>query len=163
MFNPFKKKDDLGSFKLDEESLPSVTEQNGGTPATPTSSGDDLGMPNFDNMKTEQSFGSSPIGTNPSSPGAPTNPFAAASSNPFASQSSVPLDNQVQQQNDDLHKDLTKAKLEMIESKVALLDSKVTNMDAKLDKIYQLILCEVSDETKARLNVGDALNSLKRR
>lgn len=160
MFNPFKKKDDFSSFKLDEESLPSMTEQNTGMSSYQNGSSDDYGMPNFDNVKTEQSFNSNPVSTNPTSLSAPSNPFASSSS-PFTS-SSMPVQSS-NESNSSLHNDLAKAKLEMIESKVALIDAKIANMDHKIDMIYQLILSEVSDETKARFNVGNALNSLKKR
>jgi tRNA A-37 threonylcarbamoyl transferase component Bud32 len=108
---------------------------------------------------------SSSLPTNPVST-TPENSFSESNNfdNPFNNpQQNNQMQHQVEQNNtnDNLHKDITKAKIETIESRITLIDAKLASIDQKLEIITKLIQEEVSEETKRKLNVQSMMGNIK--
>jgi len=138
MLNPFKKKDD--GFKLDETSLPSLNDSNNISPSL-----------NSNNLDVEESF-PEPSFTNSSVISNNTVLGSSFSSQPNSINENI---------NNNLHNDLIKTKIDSLESKINLIEVKISNMDQKLETIYQLILNEVSEETRRKFKVDSMMKNIK--
>ena len=178
MFNPFKKKDE---FKLDDIKLPSLND-------TPD---DNFSLPSLDNNNDTNSLGgidnnptntmptSDPLGSNTPSPDLNSNPFNNPSNSSSFDGSSIqpqndfnPNINPMLQPNtsadtnsnidNSQHQEITKAQIETIISKITLLDARQQNMEQKIDLIYQILLNEISEDTKRKLNIDSMMNSIRK-
>ncbi len=179
MFNPFKKKDD---FNLDEMSLPSLSDI--GNNSSANSLPDLNNLPNsndnsFDTTNNEINSNMSGSLGNPneinSSMGNPTvnsnqeqtNPFAdnLSSDNKFnALVNTTPTfsqNNQQLNQTDVIQTDIIKSKLESIEAKSQLTEVRLSTIEQKIEIIYQMLLNEISDDTKQKLNINNMMNSIR--
>lgn len=81
--------------------------------------------------------------------------------NPFTNESSVPNTSTQTNQSQDLHNEISKAKLDTISSKMEVLEHRVSNIDNKLDLILKLIQAEVSTETKMKINIDEKMNQFR--
>lgn len=168
MFNPFKKKDD--GFKLDDYSLPSLSESGDGLPKNDLLTASNLptgDLPNLDsNSPSSNPFSqdNSQQGKGPNSDLNPNTDNAFNSFNPMNNRISTPptLPSASNSMNsDNFHNDIIKAKLETMESKISLMDARMANMEQKMEMIFQLIAAEVSDETKRKFKVKSMMNNIK--
>jgi len=65
------------------------------------------------------------------------------------------------QDNSNMDAQISKAKLEAMDSKVTLIDARLSSIEQKLELLTRLILEEVSDETKRKLNIQSMTKSFK--
>lgn len=131
MFNVFKKKEN--SFSLDDYSLPNLN-------STQSTSGNQTNLSNFSDSEL--------INQTPK--------FEETSySSPFNQYNQNNL-NDVSSNND-----YNKAKIETMEAKISLIDAKISSIDNKLDVIYQILLNEISDETKRKMKLQNMMETLK--
>jgi len=172
MFNPFKKKEK--EFKLDESTLPSLTEHQENQVGSSTSGSLN---PHFDenpninlheetpNFESQSFAGNTQPNQNPGN-----NPFQnnLSSNNSFNSLanttpgfSSNPNPNTYQEKPNNYQNDLLLAKVESMESKISLSEAKLTSIEQKLELLYRMFLEEVSEETKKKLNIQDMMSSVK--
>lgn len=155
MFNPFKRKDN--EFKLDDYSLPTLGDTHLSNDSKEKSF-DDMGISsdssfNFGSNSSSHEFNSGNSFGGASESSFHTNSFSTSS--PKSSNNSL---NDIQSVNSDI----IKAKLETLESKTTLIDARLANMEQKLELLNQLILAEVSDETKQKLNVQSMMNKIRK-
>jgi hypothetical protein len=148
MFNPFKKKE--SEFKLDELELPSISE-NKEEPINSPETNTLNEAPITENDPTKMPQENFPINNEPS-PQFP-NPFVNNAQTQDTSQSNPHMQN--------MHNDITKAKLDSMESKVTLIDARLSSIEQKLELLNKLILEEVSDETKRKLKVQSMMSNIK--
>lgn len=62
-----------------------------------------------------------------------------------------------------LHDEVSRVKIDSIESKVQLMDAKISNVDNKLNLILKILENEISDETKKRLRLDEMVDSFKKK
>ncbi|NQZ85853.1 MAG: hypothetical protein HRU03_09100 [Nanoarchaeales archaeon] len=179
MFNPFKKKEEDG-FQMNDMELPSLGDMDSptmpnsnnepsnmqmpelggldGTPSMPAQS-DPMGMPNLESQDDtlDQTPGIGGLNDSNSTPSFETQPIPITPANEVSSvQSSSGTS---EQQN--LHNEVSKAKLDNIGTRMELLENKITKIDNKLDLILQLIQAEVSTETKMKLNMDAKMQQFR--
>jgi len=149
---PFKKKE-KDDFKLDEISLPSISDSDSGFNSDSSNS-----MPEMPRLDTSSDFSSQNSMNNPLSDNlSEKNSFnSLANTTPTFSGG-----NNLAEDTSSLHNDLLKAKMELVESKVSIMDSKIDKIDKKLDVIYAAIMHEVSDATKQKLSVSNMMESVR--
>lgn len=163
---PFLKKKDK-SYKLNDYELPKLSDQSAAPPAndSPATSGATL----------------PPVPTSDPTPPAPSGPtFDESAYQDLPSQPSSNLDSslapsfaQVQPPSspsqptdfntDSLHSEVSRVKIDAMETKLNLLDAKMSSVDSKLTFIIEVLDREMSDETKEELKKSDVMNSLKKR
>ena len=161
MFNPFKKKEEDKSFKLDEYSLPSVSDQTGQPPAetpgtNPLPGADPMGPTDATskfNPTVPEHQDNYDSYTGPSFPPAQSPGLGASA---FEKQAQEPMA-------DNTHQEISKAKIEALEAKVSLMDARLATIDQKLEVIYQMLAAEISEDTRRRLNVQSMVESAKRK
>jgi hypothetical protein len=156
MFNPFKKKDT--GFKLDESSLPSLSDIKENTPIAEnihTNSSPELNTNTNLNLPDLNTQNSMPIDETP----IPVN-------NPFETQNSFsgPMNLSEPQQTpiQNMHNDIVKAKIDAMESKITLIDAKLSSIEQKLELLNKLILEEVSEDTKRKLKINSMMSNIKK-
>ncbi len=166
MFNPFKKKDN--EFKLDDYELPSLNSQPQNTSLQPSSnienpfeSNSTTQTDNYD-FSNNQTSTSSPLSqlsqeNRFSQPNNFDNPFANPQQNNQSSSQQIEKNNT----NNTLNNDITKAKLDTMDSKITLIDAKLASIDQKLEILTKLIHEEVSEETKRKLSVQNMMKNIK--
>jgi len=174
MFNPFNKKKD--EFKLDDIKLPSLNDTSDSDFSLPSSSNNDLSLSNDNinsfssnndlNMSSTPSndFSSPNLTSNNNVPDFSSSP-ASSNINPML-QSNPSLDNNTnntENNSANQHQEITRAQIETMISKLTLLDARQQNMEQKLDLVYQIILNEVSEDTKRKLNIDSMMNSVRNR
>ncbi|MDA3855568.1 MAG: hypothetical protein PF569_04880 [Candidatus Woesearchaeota archaeon] len=178
MFNPFKKKEN--EFKLDDYELPSLGDS--------TPNNEELmqsPFPTNPSLETTQQNNPSEIPNSiPSQTNSHENSFNEEEylkngntqaqqqfSNPYMNtQLNTPQENQQQDYNNNnqnsntqnLHNDITKAKLDSIESRVTLMDSKLSSIEQKLEILTKLIMEEVSEETKRKLKLDNMMDKVRK-
>lgn len=152
--NPFKKKEDY-SFKLDDYSLPSLSESNTQSldVGNEFSPGNDFSS--NQNQSNDFSMGNMNAGNNFST-------SSLASSNPFPTQNTQPMMQETKSMDNNYHNDLSKAKLETIEAKTALIEARLSSMEHKLELIFQMLSHEVSDETRRKIKVDGMMNNFRK-
>jgi len=153
MLNPFKKKEN--SFKLDEYSVPSLNEsKNQGFSNNGNLSSSSLGeeMPsNISNSGLPESSNQYGVINNDIQTMNQANPIISGS-NPINS-GVGPISNNSQTINSNSD-ELLKVKLDNLDNKLSLLENKFLNLEQKIDLIYNLILNEVSEETKRKISMN---------
>lgn len=149
MFNPFKKKEK--EFKLDDISLPSLNETttNNNYNDNLNSNNDEFNNNNFNN--------NNPISNNLSS----SNSFnSIANTTPtFSNNTGFNNNNDASIQ---INNDIITTKIESLNNKLTLTNAKIDNIEQKLEIIYRMMIEEVSDDTKKKLNVENMMNSIRR-
>ena len=175
MFNPFNKKKD--EFKLDDIKLPSLNDTSDSDFNLPSTSNDntnsfsnnnnDLNLPNNDfNMGSTPSedFSSPNLESSNNVPDFNNTP-ANSNINPMLQSNSSPIEptNNIDNNHNNQHQEITRAQIETMMSKLTLLDARQQNMEQKLDLVYQIILNEVSEDTKRKLNIDNMMNSIRNR
>ena len=150
--NPFKKKEkdfgldneipslkDLGSSSgpLDNQSMPFSQQE----PSNPM-------PPNSNNMN---SFNQNLTNNNPIPP---QNDFQSFPPPQQPQQQPFPQQNQQQFEQQNNQNDIYKAKIESLESKVDLLNNKLNTQEEMLKQIYNILIEEVSEDTKSRLQLN---------
>jgi hypothetical protein len=178
MFGFMKKKEDDG-FKLDESKLPSLSDTNSNapfpeenipptsdlpqTPAPVNPQDDPFAVP--DDHPDRDLYNQARDYTPESAmtrAGNPTNLGASPNSNFMPNQQQkMPEAQDGNQQVTNLHPELLMAKIESMESRMTLLDAKISNQNQKLELIYQLIMNEVSEDTKRKLKVQSMAQDIK--
>jgi len=153
MFNPFKKKKD--DFSLNDLTLPSLGDVNNNQPTEPSL---DLNQ-SISNPKESEIV-------NPNQ-----NPFAdnLSANNSFNSlANTTPTFSNNNSNNNinstsNLNEDLINTKIENTNAKLSLIDSKIDRVENKLDLIYRILLEEISDTTKQKLNIKNIESDLNNR
>jgi len=54
-----------------------------------------------------------------------------------------------------------KTKIDSLESKTNLIEAKISNVENKLEMIYQILLEEISDETKKKLKLSSMMSKIR--
>ncbi len=144
MYNPFKKEDK--GFNLDNIKLPSLNEMEDSNKSFFTNTNENKPIMQSVSNNNEN------IQTNPSF----SNPFSMQ--NNLEQQPNMSKNPFEQPQKQDLSSELIKGKIELIENKIEIIQTNMISLNAKMDMIYNMLLCEVSEETKQKLN----LNNIKR-
>lgn len=169
--NPFKKKED--DFTLNEAELPSLSDSmsNESSPSSDFPSLPDIGS----TPSSDLGSGYPPSSPTPSPeenvqglPGlsSQTNDFSSSpslpSSNPFDTSGSTSTpESSSGGANQDLHNEISRVKLETMDSKLVLMDARMAAMEQKLELIFQMISSEVSEETKRKLKVDSMMNKIR--
>lgn len=173
MFNPFKKKDD--SYKLDEMSLPSMSSQGSNLQSLDTTTNQqgninsNISSPNFDNhpasvdnYENTQMAQDQPYNENkfPSQNIAPMNSFSNSSydQQPNSYQPSSLSQSSIQNENTsnslNTSSDISAVQLETLDKKMSLLDTRISIMEDKINKIYEMLTLEVSEDTRTKVHVN---------
>jgi hypothetical protein len=63
--------------------------------------------------------------------------------------------------NNDIHNQISKSKLDTIEAKVTLIDARIYSMEQKIELMFQMISSEVSEETRRKLKVDSMMKNIK--
>ncbi len=180
--NPFKKKDN--TYKLDEHTLPSLSETMsdnnpsadqqsasfpdsglpdlGSSPSYASNDDFSLNQPASQGVEMPQSFslhGSEDASMNvsPQSMGTANGNFHPS---PFPQQHSQ--NNNSSQEKSDINNEISKHKIESMEAKITLIDARLSNIEQKLELLNKLILEEISDETKRKLNVQSMMGNIRK-
>ncbi len=153
--NPFKKEEDSG-FQLDEYSLPSLNDSSNPSQGIGNNNSDLPTLPENNSFNTGQT----------PSLNDETNPYNTGLNNslPSSFESQTPQFNNSNLDNsssNSLHNDISKAKMETIEAKLSLMDARQSAMEQKINMIYEMILNEVSPETKKKLKLKSMMDSLR--
>lgn len=156
MFNPFKKKED-NEFKLDHMELPTIGDKNNVGNENQVSE-PNLAVPQLPEMNSSNdNLALSNQGTDLSS-----NPTMDLNSNPFANNSIGNHNNETDlSANNNLHSEISKTKIDSLDSKVTLIDARLSNMEQKLEMIFQMISNEVSEDTKRKFKVDSMMKNIK--
>ena len=143
-------------FKLDEHSLPSMSDDLSTPSLEDTLPLDSPAIPELPQETPSSDLGSpvTPIDTSMDSSTSFQNPIIGGT--PVSQE---PITNN--QDNSNLHNDIVKTKIDSLDAKVTLMEAKISNVEQKLEVIYQLILSEVSDETKRKIKVGIMMDTVK--
>lgn len=146
--NPFKKKED--GFSLDNYSLPTVKEQE----KNQNPMGFDNSLPNsnsnFGDMSSQSGTDNNSFLPPVQQPQQDQNSFSQFPSNDVNSQS-----NNFSQSNSRdpyVQQEISRTRLDTIEAKLSLIQSKMSNLENTLEKVYEMLSYEISDETKQKLN-----------
>ena len=139
MFNPFKKKDE--GFSLDDYSLPSLNN---------SINKNEINNDNVSDLSDEQLINQTPKFEE--------NSFSTPAFNNSQYQNNFQENNN---NNNNNNNDLTKAKLETIETRVSLIDVRMSSIEQKLEMIYQMLSLEISDETKKKLKIQSMMDNIK--
>lgn len=151
-FNPFKKNDEK-EFKLNEHDLPSLND----SPGIGKSSDFGISEPNL--AGSSNSLGGLGSMNNSSSPPMPEPSYGSIDSWNDASSGKKP---EMNNSNDgSTHNEISKSKLETIETKVTLIDTRLSSIEQKIELMYQLISSEVSEETKRKFKVNSMMKEIK--
>lgn len=174
MLNPFKKKNN--EFKLDDYDVKSMSENNN---YDSSSSNMDNSSQNFsptseeNQLNSQNSFASTMPNSNPENQtmGGQASSFPSVSSSSFSGPIETPRTSQSFSGGFDSNpssmgmnnssNDLINAKLEGIENKMALTDAKIANIEHKLNIIYNILMAEVSDQTKQKFSVNSMMDSVR--
>jgi len=159
--NPFKKKEE--DFTLNETELPSLSD------SMPQSFDDNSNYSGLDlpDLPSSPSMPSLDENVQPlSGLSSQTSSFGATQpENPFATSSPSVPEQPVQQNqtgtNQDLHNEISRVKLETIDSKMILMDARLSAIEQKLELVFQMISSEVSEDTKRKLKVDSMMNRIK--
>ncbi|MFW5704921.1 MAG: hypothetical protein ACOCXG_03675 [Nanoarchaeota archaeon] len=177
-----KKKKDNG-FELDNETLPSLSEQQGNSnpqqPSTTSSSSTDSSMgngasslPELPELPKQGNFPQDEYSNHADADllreAEKTPPMQSMNNSGFQNPFEQEMNSQQSQmpQNGvaggkDFNSELLKTKIDSMENHLNLLDAKFSNLDKKLEVIYQMIAAEVSDETKKRLRIKSMMDEVK--
>lgn len=153
--NPFKKKE--AGFKLDDYSVPSMSEVNNSSNATTGLSTNT--PPNFDSNASLSSVSNN---TSSFDSGFDTGPSSMYSQS-MGESGIIPSQSQYDDGSGDVKMGIVKEKIEIIGAKMELLDSKMTNIEQKLDFIYNVLMHEISDDTKRKVSTQNMMNSARNR
>jgi hypothetical protein len=186
MFNPFKKKEENG-FQMNDMELPSVGTNNFSPDSNFNKTPNNFEMPELPSLDSQnstnpmdtpnmqssnQSFENTPgiesmnqMNSTPSFDTQAANTDENTNSqNPFSKNQNIQDNSSVNNNNNsdqNLHNEISKAKLDTISSKMEILEHKVSNIDNKLDLILKLIQAEVSTETKIKVNMDEKMSQFR--
>ena len=178
--NPFKKKEN--DFKLDEHELPSMSnienasnepsDLNNNTTTDSTIQDNQINNDNLNTSMNDMSTSNPFNGINNIDTSGNDSLLANQSSNmnSFNDNSQASFSNPIEQQNTniqtqsnntDMNSQINKANIESMNSKMTLVDARLSNIEHKLEVLNNLILAEISEETKRKVNINSAMNNLK--
>lgn len=153
MFNPFKKKKvEDNSYKLDEYSLPSISDQNKNSYEQTSQQGlSSTGTDAFNPTIPEHRDSYDSYGSTTFQSGSAMAPSSFESKQAYGNSSNSSND------------EISRTKIEALEAKVSLIDAKLSTIDQKLEVIYQMLAAEISEDTRRRLNVQSMVENAKRK
>lgn len=159
--NPFKKKDS-GEFKLDDYSLPSISDSSS-VPPLPDSN-QESSTPNLPNPTPNVSDNDSlapqaSSQNNMASQLSTTSPYLQNDD----SYDQIPAPAKQMSMDTDvnnIHNEVSRVKIDSMEAKINLIEARMTNLDHKVDLIIEMLKNEISDETRRKLRIDSAKEKL---